>query len=32
MDDFKSLYISTYNEDNTLNTIAILQDWPQLGE
>ena len=32
MDDFKSLYISTYNEDYTLNTIAILQDWPQLGE
>ena len=32
MDDFKSLHISTYNEDHTLNTIAILQDWPQLGE
>ena len=32
MDDFKSLYISTYNEDNTVDTIAILYDWPQLGE
>ena len=32
MDDFKSLYISTYNEDNTVDTIAILHDWPQLGE
>ena len=32
MDDFKSLYTSTYNEDNTVDTIAILYDWPQLGE
>ena len=32
MDDFKSLYISTYNEDHTLDTIAVLHDWPQLGE
>ena len=32
MESFKALNISTYNEDYTLNTIAILQDWPQLGE
>ena len=32
LDSFIALHISTYNEDHTLNTIAILQDWPQLGE
>ena len=32
MEDFKSLHIPTYNEDDTVDTIAILHDWPQLGE
>jgi hypothetical protein len=32
MDDFKSLNTSTHNEDGTLDTIAVLNDWPQLGE
>jgi len=32
MDDFIALNTSTYNEDGTVNTLAILNDWPQLGE
>ena len=32
MDDFIALNTSTHNEDGTVNTLAILNDWPQLGE
>jgi len=32
MDNFIALNTSTYNEDGTVNTLAILNDWPQLGE
>ena len=32
MEDFIALHTSTYNEDNTVDTIGILHDWPQLGE
>ena len=32
MEDFIALHTSTYNEDNTVETIGILHDWPQLGE
>ena len=32
MDDFIALHTTTYNEDRTVDTIAILHDWPQLGE
>jgi len=32
MDDFIALNTSTNNEDGTVNTIAVLHDWPQLGE
>jgi len=32
MDDFIALNTSTHNEDGTINTLAILNDWPQLGE
>jgi hypothetical protein len=32
MDDFITLHTTTYNEDRTVDTIAILHDWPQLGE
>lgn len=27
-----ALHTSTHNEDGTIDTIAILHDWPQLGE
>ena len=32
MDNFIALNTSTHNEDGTVNTLAILNDWPQLGE
>ena len=32
LDSFIALYTSTHNADGTIDTIAILHDWPQLGE
>ncbi len=32
MDDFIALNTSTHNEDGTIKEIALLNDWPQLGE
>ena len=32
MDDFIALNTFTHNEDGTIKEIALLNDWPQLGE